>query len=238
MADLERLFAAAARVPDADVDLIALEERAQVLRRHRALLVPAVVAGVVVVAVPAFLIDRRDTQGLTPVAPTSLVPSVVASHQPQLSPRSVAPGASPSAAAPGPSHLAGPVVASVGTSPTAVQPTYRSTATPSATGYPQQASCEVTTDGLTPGATRSCRFRATAAGGWRRRGQGGLGMGGGGYSVLVTRDGVTLVNPGDTGADCANDVIRPGDLVEIQVQQEQGYVIFRLGAGEGMRCGA
>jgi hypothetical protein len=57
--------------------------------------------------------------------------------------------------------------------------------------------------------------------------------------VLVTRDGVSQQNPGDTGADCANDVILPGDLVEVVVYQEsQGYIVRRVGAGSGMRCGA
>ena len=245
MADLEALLELAARPPREALDLAAVERRAGVLRRRRqaAVALGAACAVGLVAAVPALLgaVTGGRAERLTPLPadrPTSAPSAPV--QQPVRTGRA----GGPVALAPG---VPAPTVAATPAAdlvrPTAVVPVRTATATPGTAPaqYPAAASCEVDTVGLAPGGSRSCRFRATAAGGWRYRFRGGLGTGPGAmatYTVLVTRDGVTSRNPGDTGADCANDVIRAGDLVEVIVRQEsQGYIERWVGAGSGFRCG-
>ena len=56
--------------------------------------------------------------------------------------------------------------------------------------------------------------------------------------VTVHRNGATYYDPGETGARCANDVIRPGDQVEVTIRQgSAGYDIADMAAGFGYACG-
>lgn len=125
------------------------------------------------------------------------------------------------------------------------------TTTPSTEPHPAAAaSCAVHGDALTDYGQQSCRFTATAPGGWnvdggdvpsdRRRVA----------TVNVTRDGVTTTyrsrqvsDPTSTGffrvQGCADGIIEPGDLVEviIELQQEWIYPQSTMGAGAGEHWG-
>jgi hypothetical protein len=114
------------------------------------------------------------------------------------------------------------------------------TTTPSV-DYPSAASCSVDNQNLADGQSRSCRFSATAAGGWRSV---QLNMGGAGWDFPTAR--VRVIRAGkantyftdSTGQGCGNDVIQPGDQVEVTITQstEVVHTLIRVGAGERWSC--
>ena len=119
--------------------------------------------------------------------------------------------------------------------------------------YPRASECSVDTYGLASGDARTCRFTATAAGGWNY------------YQpphgptiteipyieVSVTRGDETRVYrtervPSGTPTGgyrlkgCDDDIIRPGDRVEVLIQQADPWMDIRnemgVGAGSGWGC--
>jgi hypothetical protein len=92
---------------------------------------------------------------------------------------------------------------------------------------------------LAPGESRSCRFTATADGGWRIKNNLTTGtIEQDQAEVLVERDGKTSRYLGGMNEEgCAGDVIEPGDIVTVTVRQTTlGYRDFDLAAGEGYDC--
>jgi hypothetical protein len=214
------------------LDLAEVELRARALRRRRAALRAAAVLSVAVVAVPLGLnLREHESHGLRqlpgegtqrPVrspgvladdqrsAPTATllptqVPTGVPSQAPSAGPGPAAPAAVPGATLPAPS--------------------------PRPTGeYPTAPSCQVSTAGLEPGESRSCRFTAASAGGWVVSGV-ILGRPGAGYEIRVLRGGRST----RYDASCSNDGIRPGDRVTATVTQG-GQETLVLQVGSGFSC--
>jgi hypothetical protein len=108
--------------------------------------------------------------------------------------------------------------------------------------YPAADSCRVSTleDPITQ--TRTCRFTATAPGGWQlSRPVGGLGVFAG-YApantmVRVVRAGM-VVHQGERSAECRDGVIRRGDQVTVTIQQHSRTHVedLDLAAGVGHGC--
>jgi len=144
-----------------------------------------------------------------------------------------------------------PVSSPSASSPASVPHPLAPTAAPSA-AYPPMASCSVDNRDLGRGHSRSCRFTATTAGGWNY------------YqppnhlpsasdaptvSVRVTRDGSTTVystrmvrDGGPAGTyhldGCTDDVIEPGDLVEVVITEPYDATVrTEMGGGAGEHWG-
>lgn len=246
MPDIEQLLRLAARDPRTPTDLAAVAHRGRVLvRRRRAGQTAVAVVAVLAIVVPGVVLAGGDKQVLQPTdrVPTP-TPSAGASAAPTPkgasgapAPSGVAAGSLPPAAIgvppepdPTPSTAPADPTGAPSASPTP-------TARPSGGSYPSAPSCTVNTEGLLPDQSRSCRFTATAAGGWGTRQQGGVNAGQPArLTVEVTRDGVTQHNPGDRGG-CADAVVAPGDQVVVTiVQGDLGYGVTHGGAGDVWDC--
>jgi hypothetical protein len=132
-------------------------------------------------------------------------------------------------------------------------PAATSSTTPTTAGsrYPAATACAVDTYGLDEGEARSCRFTATSRGGWNN------------YSTNLTSSldkmpvvRITVIRGddvmtyrsqevdenGDTQYEnCAEDIIQPGDLVEVRIDQAYVWIDgteyqMGAGAGEGWGC--
>lgn len=157
--------------------------------------------------------------------------------------------------APGP--LASPD-GSTGTAPATAEAVASSGATPSGTdaagaaAYPPGPACSLDTTGLSPGASSTCRFTATNAGGWSagyvRQDQTsppiGVAFADPFADVQVTRAGVTThYMSGQYGAGCGDAVIEPGDLVEVTLTAAPPTTAptppghYEVGAGYHWDCG-
>jgi hypothetical protein len=244
--DISELLSTAARTTQADPDLAVLERRAGSLRRRqRAVLSSGVLSLGLLVALLVRATGGASVDGLHEVPMTDGKSRPTASASSFNGPLPAEPSvATPPAGSRQPfpgagSPTAGPV-RSGRRSPNVQGP--RPAATPSAesTDFPPAPSCHVSTRDLASGETKSCRFTATAPGGWRIKN--GLTVG---YvnraraEVRVTRDGRTTTYGGqfsDPNA-CGDDVIRTGDLVTVTVQQtDVGTTDFDLAAGSGYDC--
>ena len=111
------------------------------------------------------------------------------------------------------------------------------TPTPRPSLPPPARSCHVSTAGLAEGESRSCAFTATVEGGWRNdppeagvfRGEVG--------EVLVRRNGKTTRYVAFGYADCADDIIEPGDVVTVTLRQTSPLgQVHDLGAGDEYGC--
>lgn len=256
MADIAHLLAAAAPTHGGGPDLEAVEARAWVLRRRQqAARTGGALAAVVVVGLAGVGLGndgRRDT--LVPVPdPLASAPSTgpsqartTPSPESAAGPPGVARPASPlGASVPAPARTAatrlpaGTPTAGPGPgAPVPAPPPPSASAGPSTTGYPEAASCEVTSVGVLPDQEASCRFEATRAGGFavaytssagvqeRER-----------FSVTVTRAGQTTTYPRPTDQDCADGIIEVGDLVVVTLRTRSSAVTsFEVAAGEGFGC--
>lgn len=243
MPDIHDLLRTAARAPQGAPDLPALERRAHSLRRRQQVVRTSVVLGVVVLLVPlvrggvsggshALEQEPAGRQTTSPTATATSVPSA------RLTAVPATPGstsvAAPPATRPRPSVAASGLGAAASVTPAAE---------PSATesGYPHQASCQVSTATLAPGQSATCGFTATRAGGYDLSvnvAVGSLNHGTG--TVEVTRDGSSTSYDAYHDADgCEDAVIRAGDLVTVTVQASPGaYEDFTLAAGLGHGCGS
>ena len=122
---------------------------------------------------------------------------------------------------------------------------------PQHAAYPPASGCSVDATGLATGASRSCRFTATKAGGWwagdpqTRPGSqlGGVSFKDSVVEVWVTRGSSTT--PYDTygtpGYGCGDAIIEPGDLVEVDLKLGSGVSAssggrYEGGAGFGWSC--
>ena len=244
MADIRDLLQTAARQSRSAPDLAQIQRRSQFLRRRDQATRSAAVLAVAAIVVPlALILTGGDTDRLHEVPATSPTPtpSTTSSSSPSTpGPAVTVPPQGAGLAAPNASIPAEPETPGLNPQPTtsnSPRPGNPQQSPPP--GYPAAASCHVNTNNLAPGQQRSCRFRATDPGGWRYRSSGGAGAGGGPEAhVTVIRNGQTYVDPGDTGARCANGAILPGDLVEVTIRQENaGYIIADMGAGLGYACG-
>lgn len=107
-------------------------------------------------------------------------------------------------------------------------------------GYPSGEACSVDNSGLLPGESRSCRFAATAPGGWAFAYGADAGITSTSATVTVDRNGdVTVYQaPSQGGGDCGEDIIRPGDLVDLSLTNggSEVSVGMELGAGRGWDC--
>ncbi|MHB8463466.1 MAG: hypothetical protein ACYDH6_14965 [Acidimicrobiales bacterium] len=123
--------------------------------------------------------------------------------------------------------------------------------------YPRTPACSMDTTGPWPGLRRICRFTATTRGGWwsgytTPPGQGpSIGVRGvplglaldSGALVRVTRGQVTATYRSDHyGSGCANAIIEPGDLVEVELDPAPHPPMFtpgdtyEVGAGYQWGC--
>jgi hypothetical protein len=248
MPDIGDLLQAAARSARSAPDLVLIQRRARSLRRHQYALRSASVVAAMAIVVPVSLqLSGGDGDRLHQVPVSSPSPTPVVSNATGGPQRTADPGASTQQSLPRQSAAAPPCrgcqpLPGAGQTPrpssSAQAGTPRPSPSRSAPSGAAAASCHVSSSGLAPNQSRTCQFVATQYGGWRVHQSGGAGTQQIYTNVTVTRDGQTYERPGDTGADCANDVIRPGDLVTATVRQESmGYLVVDVGAGAGYRCG-
>ncbi|MCA1824536.1 MAG: hypothetical protein LC640_09810 [Frankia sp.] len=242
MPDIEMLLAETAR--QAPLDLMAVDTRARVLarRRYAGQAGLALVAAALLAVPVARLLDGDGTARLRPIgpAPGGASPSrPVGAQRPPAGARGSRPGEAVAVQQPAGSQPPG---AAPGDAAPSVLQSARASASPPPGGngaFPRAKSCGVTTEGLLPGESRTCRFTAVTAGGWIQHTSGGLSMDNGYWVVRVYRGDSVIDNPDDTGAGCANDGIRRGDRVEVTITQHQsGYTNAKLYAGDGYRCGS
>lgn len=253
MPDVTELLAAAARMPTGEPDLVRVERRAAALRRRQQAARGGAVLAAGLATVLVAQVGRSGSDALEQVPAER--PTVTASVRPEPSAASSAgvvvpdpptrvaevptaveadadPGTTPAPAPRPSSDLAAPNAA-----PNAA-PTAASTA--ASPGYPSAASCRVDTVGLLANEERSCRFTATASGGWRVTHRYGAGnVGNPKAYVDVTRSGRTTRYGGRAtdSAGCGDDVVQPGDLVTVTVTQtDAGYVEMEAAAGAGHGC--
>jgi len=247
--DISELMHAATGESATRPDLVAVTARARVLRRQQQVGRASVAAAVALLVIPAVSnswrggsdaleqlppatpnVDATSTPGPTPAAVRSEGPSI---------PLAVGAAVSPD---PVPSRRTGATPAAVVTA----QPDLRaepgrvqSTAPPPTGTYAPGSSCSVSTTAMAPGTSQSCRFTATAVGGWRlsfsstilpSRTELGL--------IEVYRNGrATRYDAWDPDEKCLDDAVQPGDLVTVTVKQDdQGHTDFELGAGSTWTC--
>ena len=263
MTDVRTLLRDNALRPDGALDMAGVYARAN---RHSIRRLAAWLAGlgaVIGVAVPVgdrLLVNAGDDRSVGIVDPRPPTE--------QTTPTVVAPGQAPRG------ELSGLPHASTGTPPTAARDLQPTRPAPSPTdppttlpeqSYPSGASCSVDTLGLEYSGERSCRFTATTAGGWSwykpspnatpapynpPRG-----------TVYVTHNGeirryeteaIHTGAPGDPGPTtriegCADNIIQPGDLVEVVIRNMAPTTLSRsyslddryemgVGAGRGWSC--
>jgi hypothetical protein len=245
MPDIQELLAGAARPPGTDVDPSAVIRRGRVLRRHRQAGVGA--AALVALAVPVGVLTvGGGTGGEDELVPVPGVTSTPPAPVPEPSRGGAAPpdvsptaGVVTGAASATASANAAPGVAptSIPTAPGTVGPTASPGGGGGAGDYPPMSGCSVETMTLAPGQSATCRYTATAAGGWLVT-YDGLGVfAGGNYEtpvrIVITRDGQRFVST----EECGSQQIRRGDRVSITIRQyDNGISDHTLHAGPGYGC--
>lgn len=252
MADLTELLADAAGPVDAGPDLVAITDRARALRRQAVALRSAGAAAVVAVVFPFLILDAGGgseelRQAETPVGPEVTATATVTSPAPQIAPAPPAVGGSPvpGGVAPVPG---GPRIETrrPEPAPSEGRPTASDRAasampdpSPRDEDFPPAASCRLTTRDLQTDTERTCRFKATHDGGWKlTRGAAVFaGYDPGAYRVHVLRDGRQVYDTQGTDWTCDHDVIRPGDLVTLELASNPNhYEDVELAAGDGYGC--
>lgn len=243
MPDIGALLRAGVDGVPAPPDLVRIQGRADALRRRQTTLRSSLVLGVValVVAPLVHYSGGRDTVEQVPSTEHSV------SANPTSDP-AVPPGPAighPSGAAAVTSSSNTPsdaATAGVSSRPAVVEPTApRPTLPPvpsrtpepgaSPAAYPAGTSCQVSTAGLDRGQTRSCRYEATAPGGWTVSGVFASYPGSESW-VEVIRGGRTMRW---TDA-CSDDGIRVGDLVTATVRSAGQEDVTVLQVGSGHHC--
>jgi hypothetical protein len=238
MPDITELLTSVADVDYRDLDLVQVERRSGLIRRRRRVVRSAAAGGVVLLAAALLRSVGGGPESLAPI-PADRIPP--ASPQPMSSrPAGIAPSGPP---------VIGPVPAddasagAPGASPASPPTPAADQATPAATasGAPPARSCSVSTTALAPEQAATCRFTATAEGGYRLT-----------FSRVVLpgdEDVVALVEVVHAGTTtrydawaqqpyCRNAAVQPGDLVTVTVRQGRAgsYYDFSLGAGADYRC--
>lgn len=119
------------------------------------------------------------------------------------------------------------------------------------TDYAAATACSLDMSTMAPGQTRTCRFTATKPGGWNFERDGSDPRSVGGFDwpsarVTVSRDGESTVyepefeeRSGVMVLDgCADDIIEPGDLVDVELTSGSMDVDFatKVGAGHLWDC--
>ena len=118
--------------------------------------------------------------------------------------------------------------------------------------YPPASACSVDARGMAARQTRSCRFTATESGGWWAGFAGtplfGVNSFDPSAAVFVTRAGRQTLyethGPMSPGMDmswagCDDNIIQPGDLVEVEITAGEGNnpgAYYEAGAGLGWNC--
>lgn len=249
MPDIDELLRIAAREPSRGPDLPRVATRARTLRRRGHVARGTVLVLAALIAVPLLRTEGRDDspdlleQLPTASATPAPVPSLAPSRGTDGSPLAVAPASRAGSPSLSPAAPAQPSRATATPKPEP-EPTNAATAAPEPKetlrpGYPPADSCNVSTTDLTAGESRSCRFTATAEGGWRVKNIVTAGnLHEDAAEVLVERDGRTYrYLGGRSPTACGNDVIEPGDIVTVTVRQtDRGYRDFDLAAGAPYDC--
>lgn len=250
MSDLRQVFHDAAAPPTRPLDVEELVRAAR-RRRHRWAAWLASLGAVVAIATPVGLQwaagGGSHSHLRTLPAPGSTTTTTIGGGPMVTTPMAVAGFSPPSQAGPKASGEAGSAVTTASSSPAGAEPHAASNPSASSAG-----DCFIDTTGMAPGQTKSCRFVATDSGGWW-----------GGYAVSasrpiagdwfntrpvtvvkVTRAGLTSSyettessqpTPMDpSGNGCGDDVIQPGDQVEVDVTApDHGTVSQATGPYEG-----
>jgi hypothetical protein len=245
MPEIHALLAGAARPPAGELDLAAVVRRGRVLRRQRYAAVGAV--ALLALAVPVGVLAGGSTGGDDELVPT---PGVTTTTAPPAPEPSRGGGTPADTEATGPGATAGATSTPIGTpsangtpapgdedvTPMPSASARSTTQGPVAAEYPPKRGCEVRTVALAPGQSATCRYTATAAGGWEVS-YDGVGVFAGDYEhdvrVVITRDGQRFVST----EECGTQQIEVGDRVSITIEQyESGVSDDALHAGPGYGC--
>lgn len=246
MPEITDLLASAAREGSNGPDLVRVSRRAAVLRRRQRVGRSAGALGLALVAVVLFRSVGAGTQAL------EQIPADRAPHPTQTSfpvPEPSPPGAfdlGHPTASPGPSSSGGtsnPTAAAPGPAQApGRQPTSSPPPSAPAGSYPPATSCSVSTTALAPEQTATCRFTATARGGYEILGSAFVRPGSTVDPVAyieVFRDGrTTRYDPFSSRTVCRSNIIEVGDRVTVTAGQAEAgrYYDYELAAGAGHDC--
>lgn len=250
MPDLTDLLDQAAGPASSPLDVSAVASRARVLQRRRTVARTgtgaALAAALVVTSLR--LVPGPGAQGLD-LQPATQAPSPSLSAAATARPSGLAQLVAPRDPAAGPAG--GPKAAAVQPTPNATRPASaqpEALASPSASqrsgpAYPRQAGCSVTTEGALPDETRTCRFEATASGGYVVRWIGGVSSSPHLRYDIIVRSGNDFTRYQNRATfsqqECRSFVIRPGDRVSVSLQAAQaseGVDLAEARAGADVGC--
>lgn len=254
MPDIRTLLHEAAPRPVLTLDMAAVRARARRASMRRLAAWVAGAGAVIVAGIPVgsgLLVTGGESPAVGAVE--SVAPTVSTTSTP-----------TPSAAAPPPvaekrteSASADAPASPASAAPSAPRPgpSREATFSGGAEEYTHATACSVDSEGLSYGRRRVCRFTAVVAGGWNvyQSNPNPRSVTETPYAyVTVRRDGQATTyttrkvpDPGPSGAHhvegCADDIIRPGDLVEVAVAQpSRVWMDLRteigVGAGLGWGC--
>lgn len=224
-------------------DLTRIAGRSQALRRQERVRRAALVAAALLLVPLAYRGYGVGTEELRPAPATHPHPTSTSTSAPASDTNPDAPGPGSTGVGTAPAASGRPSGAASPARPEIAEGTAAPTAAPGSADFPARPSCHVSTGGVPEGQTSSCRFTATAVGGWRVQSseytvsKGDLG------EVLVQRAGKTtryVVPSFGNPPPCRDDVIRPGDLVTVTVNGQVDPVAFQnnqdLAAGADYGC--